>query len=146
MLLMILNVQSKLYPQNFYLHHFLPNMSSVMNIRFHFVTRCHELEDSSRTLTLVTEWFSMSRCLNSTRTYCHEVIFPQRNPKRFYLKTILLWMILTRLNLIRMQNLNYWIHGKINFSNKSIFLLTPMRNKKKCNLLGKKGSPKGTVL
>ena len=52
---------------------FFPNMPSVMNIRFHFVTRCHELEDSSRTLTLVTKWFSMSRCLNSSRTYCHEV-------------------------------------------------------------------------
>ena len=34
---------------------FFPNMPSVMNIRFHFVTRCHELEDSSRTLTLVTK-------------------------------------------------------------------------------------------
>ena len=73
MLLMILNVQSKLYPQNFYSRQFFPIMPSVMNIRFHFVTMCHELEDSSRTLTLVTKWFSMSRCLNSSRTYCHEV-------------------------------------------------------------------------
>ena len=74
MLLMMLNVQSKLYPQNFYLYQFFPNMPSVMNIRFHFVTRCHELENSSRTLTLVTKWYSMSRCSNSSRTYCHEVL------------------------------------------------------------------------
>ena len=51
-----------------------------MSLSFYFVptgvnsvTRCFEVEVLSRTLTFVTIFFEMSRCMNLSRTYCHEV-------------------------------------------------------------------------
>ena len=45
----------------------------VMNIRFYFVTRCYEPQVSSPTCTFVTKIFELSRCMNMSRTWCHEL-------------------------------------------------------------------------
>ena len=52
----------------------IPNPNPWPNVAgFKFVTRCYEVEVLSRTLTFVTNFLKLSRCLNLSRTYCHEV-------------------------------------------------------------------------